>query len=308
MAGTQRADVSDPPAATKLRPNQALTEDRTLVYRRQKFVGPLDQQAGKGTFKCKNGDVYTGEYKSGSMHGLGVLRACGSNVGTYSGHWLEGKWQGNGVHQLVDGSTYYCEFNHDIIEGHGVYHGADGQEFRGQFSNGKRKGYGVQRLADGTVCHGEFNDHASTEQATLLPRVLYQEGYVYCGQCLNDKPEGHGVKYYADGRRYCGEFRRGKQQGQGQLESPGEPTFFGSWSDDTAGEPIWTNKSALKYLAEQAEASPDALLAVRSTHARTHARTHGDKGTNKQTNIHHMTETAHRCRQGLQRVKQKWRR
>jgi hypothetical protein len=247
---------SAPPAN---KPKQALPLGRTLVYRGQKFTGPLDQE-GKGTFKSENGDLYTGEYKSGSMHGLGVLKANISGIGTYSGQWFEGKRQGDGVHRLVDDSTYYCRFKNDLYEGPGVYHGSDGQEFRGHFSCGKRKGHGVQRLADGTVSHGQFNDLDNSE---ILHRVFYLEGDVYRGQCRNDKPDGYGVKCYADGRKYCGEFRRGKRHGQGQLDSPKQPTFFGAWNDDLAGEPMPSDQSVrVLQTAKIAEASP-AISACR---------------------------------------------
>ena len=86
---------------------------------------------GNGTFNCKNGVIYTGEWHLDKMNGRGeYIHPSGM---TYKGDFVDGKFEGVGVYKWPDGSVYEGEFKNSKLEGHGVYHDTSGQIWSGKF-------------------------------------------------------------------------------------------------------------------------------------------------------------------------------
>lgn len=86
---------------------------------------------GKGTFTCKNGIVYTGEWQFDKMHGKGsYIHPSGMK---YEGEFIDGKFEGFGVYTWPDGSIYEGEFKNSKLDGNGIYKDITGQIWTGKF-------------------------------------------------------------------------------------------------------------------------------------------------------------------------------
>lgn len=80
---------------------------------------------GVGVYVWANGDRYTGEWRSGAMHGHGTYEYVSSGQ-TYTGNYQAGKKHGEGTMTFADGSVFTGAFkNGDMLEGTVVYASGD---------------------------------------------------------------------------------------------------------------------------------------------------------------------------------------
>lgn len=73
----------------------------------------------KGTFQWANGDVYTGDWKYGHMHGHG--KKVMANGDCYVGSWRNDRANGRGVKTFANGDRHEGEYADDKRQGFGIY-------------------------------------------------------------------------------------------------------------------------------------------------------------------------------------------
>ena len=99
--------------------------------------------------------AYVGEFKDGLPHGKGTLTY--SDGAVYSGGFKFGKEHGIGIFIcFAHGSKYEGEFQNGKKHGNGVYTYPDGVIYEGDWSEGKRNGLGTLLYTDGSKLSGEF--------------------------------------------------------------------------------------------------------------------------------------------------------
>lgn len=154
--------------------------------------------------------TYHGERTVKGKSCYGVLTEGDSVV--YSGNWLNGKRQGEGLttdslgrevlgqwdaDTIVSGTikdslgTYSGELNARFEpDGHGTYHGADGSWYDGTWKDGKRNGFGCGVAANGKVKTGEWRqDRYRGERMTYTAERIY-------GIDISRYQHGRGRKKY----------------------------------------------------------------------------------------------------------------
>jgi hypothetical protein len=185
-----------------------------------------DCQNGQGTYQFPSGAKYTGQFRSGEIHGLGVCYYSdgskyqgewknrypeGNGIKTYSdgtkreGLWKKGKpvdAQGklleeyvvkSKVEQQDDGTTVQSGcISGDCKDGKGIFAYPDGSKYEGEFRAGKIGGYGIW---------------------------YFPNGDKYVGSFVNSFPHGKGTLHRADGKRQTGEWRQGEFFGSSLIES-----------------------------------------------------------------------------------------
>jgi len=108
--------------------------------------------AGKATFP--NGDVYEGNYASGSRNGSGKYVYAGATpeeegeeppppVATYDGHWKNGQKNGVGTIKYQDGSYYHGSWANGKRSGQGTFYYANGDIYSGEWLAGQKNGTGT---------------------------------------------------------------------------------------------------------------------------------------------------------------------
>jgi hypothetical protein len=99
-----------------------------------------DCKNGVGTMYNPNGSKYSGHWKDGKADGEGTAYfPDGSKA--YEGHWKANNYDGLGTAYLSDGIKYVGEFKHDKMEGQGTMFRKDGSKaYEGMFKDGKPAG------------------------------------------------------------------------------------------------------------------------------------------------------------------------
>ena len=64
--------------------------------------------------KCRNGDIYFGEYFSDKMHGFGVYQF--GNGHQYEGAWHEGRRQGFGTYTFRNGESQSGHWENGVLD------------------------------------------------------------------------------------------------------------------------------------------------------------------------------------------------
>jgi hypothetical protein len=146
--------------------------------------------------------VYSGEFRKGKRHGLGIL-----------------KWP--------DGSTYKGWFTNGKRDGHGRYTFSDGGYYDGHWKDGQYDGIGgtstavrCSVFAQGPQSQSCLTlSHTFSFRFSLLPAPFVVLEY-----------------HWNDGRMYKGEWRAGMAHGRGfETNRDGSVRHNGHWIDD---EPI----------------------------------------------------------------------
>lgn len=124
--------------------------------------------------------------------------------GTYTGQRSNGKKEGKGRFEWIDGSIYEGEFHEDKFHGQGKLTIPDKGVYEGEFKNGKKNGQG---------------------------KYLFVNGDVYDGNWVDDKMSGKGTYRFANGDTYIGEFLDNQFNGEGTYTS-GNNKYIGTWSNN----------------------------------------------------------------------------
>jgi len=218
-----------------------------------------DCQNGKGTYIFPSGAKYTGDFKDGEIHGVGVCYY--TNGSKYSGQWLHRYPEGKGTKTFADGTKRTGDWqkgqpideNGEVIvftakgeaeeddgtdiqtgcitgdceKGEGVFAYADGSRYEGQFANGKLQGFGTLFSANGDKFVGSFENNFQNGSGTMF----HADGTKSVGQWM----EG---EFYGDTFREMG--IEGCQQGDCEngegtyIYKGGEAKYVGHFKDGLA--------------------------------------------------------------------------
>ncbi|MEI6411945.1 MAG: caspase family protein [Bacteroidota bacterium] len=174
-----------------------------------------DCKNGKGTYVFPSGAKYTGDFKNGEIHGVGVCF-------------------------YTDNSKYSGEWKHRYPDGRGTKTYVDGTKRTGLWSKGKPVDENGNILED-YIAHKkeERQDDGTNIQSGCLSGdckngsgiSAYPDGSKYEGSFVNGKFEGQGIFYFANGDKYVGAFKENYPHGKGTrfLKTGGEET--GDWRE-----------------------------------------------------------------------------
>jgi len=202
--------------------------------------------------------------------GLTEVMACALTDGsTYTGQWLRGLPDGNGLKVWPDGKRYQGEFQGGNANGTGTCilddgskyvgpwvdnhpHGsmgfksvANGEFYVGEFAVGKEHGEGTLTLPDCSTFVGQFNSglrsgkgHAvfrryikttTCDIASALQTSVLLGSYE--GGFENDRFQGEGTYKWNDGRRYEGQWHVNKMHGHGKYTFADGRTYEGQYKN-----------------------------------------------------------------------------
>lgn len=200
-------------------PNMACTPSLP----RQQERPPRQWNNCVGTYTYQNGNVYSGEFRHGDRHGLGVLeiKFIGQSSATvigwdepaiYVGSFRDGFRDGYGLLIAKSGVAYAGSFKDNFAQSELTQ-----KECKGDISAAWTNCIGMYRFPNGNVYRGEFK-HGVPEGIGMLQ--VSAEG----------SPEAAQVRLPVPGI-YVGQFMDGKLSGQGAVVMPGAG-YFGTFSDN----------------------------------------------------------------------------
>ncbi|OAF69815.1 MORN repeat-containing protein 1 [Intoshia linei] len=129
-------------------------------------------------FNANSGDVYSGKFYMGEMHGFGEMVYHDGSI--FRGYWNMNKPQGYGIISFRDKSVYEGNILSGLKHGFGKLVENDGEVFEGHWKNDLRHGHGKTTYKDGTTYSGEYyrgKYHGSG-------RMLHASGMKYSGMWL----------------------------------------------------------------------------------------------------------------------------
>ena len=180
-----------------------------------------------GTFIFDNGDIYAGEFGSGGINGIGIVKKA-------------------------NGDRFEGQFRESQASGRGIYMWANGDTWVGNWTRGRRDGYGELKKIGGTVIRATWNGDETVGVAEIdnekgkysggvakeVPhgsgKFEYSDGSTYDGQWIDGVYDGDGVFTSSGGQQYVGKFARGKREGAGSVRWPEGWVWVGRWKDDKA--------------------------------------------------------------------------
>ncbi len=164
-----------------------------------------DCHKGKGIFKYKNGETYSGEF-------------------------LNNQPEGVGKYYFLNGDIYEGDFANGKINGYGTYiSNQQNSRYIGFFKNGKQEGNGTFYFSSGARFEGVFKNGEPIKNGTFYS----SEGDRYEGKLKDMLPNGYGILHYKNKTDiYEGEFLNGMRHGKGKLRRKGKKTIQGVWSYD----------------------------------------------------------------------------
>ncbi len=148
------------------------------------------------------GDVLEGEWRNGSLHGMGMYYCKAETPfkgDKYVGEFKEGSFHGRGTYAMASGNKYVGEWKDSKYHGQGTYTYANGEKYVGEFKDGKEHGLGTHTFADGREYFGEYKDgkwHGqgifTTQDGTQL-EVTYEDGQLISESKISVDPENDDV-------------------------------------------------------------------------------------------------------------------
>ena len=88
--------------------------------------------------------------------------------GVYEGHYLNGKFDGQGTFTFADGTKYVGEFIGGKKDGQGTFTWSSGEfagdKYVGEYKDDKRHGQGTYTFADGTIEKGIWKNNELVER------------------------------------------------------------------------------------------------------------------------------------------------
>lgn len=167
---------------------------------------------GYGTYtwvrdSSKQGAKYTGLWKDGKFHGLGVYEL--SNGDKYDGNWIRGKKHGKGKYYYANGEVYDGNWVNGLKNGKGRFEYNSGSIYIGTWKNGIREGKG---------------------------KMIYNNNDIYDGEWKGGKEDGVGIYIWKKGDRFEGKFKNGLREGPGKLIYADGSIKSGIWKTDVYQE------------------------------------------------------------------------
>ena len=99
--------------------NVGETSTREVIIPENDECSSGDCENGKGLYRWKSGDTFSGQFVEGKRNGTGTYTwASGS---TYTGEWKDGMRHGKGVYVYANEDKYSGMFENDKRHGQGIY-------------------------------------------------------------------------------------------------------------------------------------------------------------------------------------------
>ena len=171
-------------------------------------------KTGDGTYIDGDGLQYTGHFINGKFEGQGIARY--PNGDRYEGNWSAGEWSGEGTLRKAGGASYSGSFANGAFNGQGSLTKADGDILTGHWQDGQLDGHGSLTGDDGKLYVGGFRKGEFHGEGTLT----YADGRHYEGGFSNGAYNGEGSEIFADGKKYVGNYMEGEFHGKGTLLNP----------------------------------------------------------------------------------------
>lgn len=213
-------EAPGPESAVNSIPNMTCTPSLP----RQQERPPTQWNNCVGTYTYQNGNVYSGEFRHGDRHGLGVL---------------EIKFTGQSTDNVIgwdEPAIYVGSFRDGFRNGYGLLIAKSGVAYAGSFKD---------NFAQSELTQKECQGDISAAWANCIGMYRFPNGNVYRGEFAHGVPEGIGMlQVNAVGHPeatqvrlpvpgvYVGHFKDGKLSGQGAVVMPGAG-YFGTFSDNT---------------------------------------------------------------------------
>lgn len=124
------------------------------------------------------------------------------NGARYTGYYVEGKKNGDGVFLYPDGSKYEGSWINDLRSGLGIYTYPNGDTYDGEWAQGSRHGHGVYTYKetgsryDGRWFHGKMQEEGH----------LIHSNHRYVGNFDENKPRGRGKYVFDSGCEQIGKY------------------------------------------------------------------------------------------------------
>jgi hypothetical protein len=186
----------------------------------------LGKRHGLGVFLLAGGTEYEGAWRNDVFHGRG--NATWSNEHKYNGEFKNGHKHGWGIATLPNGEKYDGQWSHGHAHGRGAVRYANRDRYDGEWENGKKSGRGVYSLANGDRYSGQFLNDMIHGQGILT----HGNGNEYTGQFQNQQKHGRGVYAFANGDVYDGEWRNDKRNGKGTFTYGNGNMYVGNFMDN----------------------------------------------------------------------------
>ncbi|MDX1757150.1 MAG: PEGA domain-containing protein [Marinobacter sp.] len=216
-----------------------------VEYRDGTWIGGV--KTGDGRYIDDTGLRYEGHFVDGKFDGQGT--AWYPDGGRYEGDWQAGARHGEGRYRAADDSLYTGQFADNGFSGQGTLTLANGDILSGQWQDSKLNGHGSLTTADGMLYVGGFRDGEFHGEGTLT----YPDGRHYQGEFSNGRFHGSGSEVFASGKKYQGQYMDGKFHGNGLLLNPNgssiEATFrhgepYGQVRLTTAAGEVFTARTS----------------------------------------------------------------
>ncbi|MGK0440925.1 MAG: hypothetical protein ACJA0N_000720 [Pseudohongiellaceae bacterium] len=209
------------------------------------YSGPIDAAglaSGQGRMEWGNGTVYTGAFKDGLYHGLGVFEdATGFRV---EGAYTKGIANGEAVISYNDGLVYRGNVSGDLFQGQGKLSYPNGDYYEGEFQADKITGQGRWVAKNTHVYNGGVKDGLFEGQG----EIVYESGDKYIGQFKAGQFHGQGIYDEEDGRVYSGIFIEDEFTGQGSYKNINGYNYVGQFKNWLGtGEGISTDSDGNQY-------------------------------------------------------------
>lgn len=190
-----------------------------------------------------DGGVYSGHLVNGKFEGHGVLEY--SNGQRYVGNFYEGQMSGKGRLVFADGAVYEGEFDNGLVEGRGELTLASGIVYRGRFEKNLMVYGEVADEASGTLYKGAVKNWQYHGEGQLIDKDTS-----YRGQFKQGYYHGKGELTYSDTASYSGEFEDGFFNGEGEYKS-GDDVYKGRFvSGGLTGQGSHSNNGKEIYRGE----------------------------------------------------------
>jgi hypothetical protein len=204
-----------------------------------------DCYTGHGTYLFEDGSRYVGQFRSGKLHGKGILYS--ENGDKYLGDWVKNKKQGRGKLIFSSGEHYIGDFSNNKFHGFGKLTTLGGDVIEGQW----KKNTFLEDWDD-QVAIEEDSRSAATEVSQVKPRktelkdctltyshntegkLTYVDGSVYTGWFVDGQPEGQGSCLYANGDKYVGGWKNHGPHGEGVMYFMDGRVYGAEWEKGRA--------------------------------------------------------------------------
>lgn len=210
-----------------------------------------DCHQGYGTWVFEDGSVYSGDFRDGYIHGLGIYetpagekysgnwvrhkregkgRLVFSNGDLYLGDFKSGRMSGSGEMWFENGDYYTGNWEGNLPEGRGIFAYKSGFLYQGDWKSGLRHGKGIYVSPAGDSIKGQWFNGFYWEIFRPFVFATPEKSLKDCNRqyCAS----GEGEYRYSDGTVYKGLFRDGQPLGPAYVLFADGSQYQGYWENN----------------------------------------------------------------------------